>query len=149
MFQEEEEKKNENVINTCNKYIGQRVIKTVNITHNDFSILEDFEKVSSQESGKRGFSETVVKAIKEYVIRHGRGNNQLLMSNYVTNEPTPSAHLCHYGKGNTNDGQVFCSNPQMVKVYEMVIFHGIKGLWISGITCYSCMYNKMRKKEEK
>ena len=85
------------------------------------------------------------KAFTEYVMRHGKGNPQIRISNYILDEPTPSAHFCNYSKGNTNDGYVFCCNPSMVKTYEMVLVHGSKGLWLSGITCYSCTFNKLRK----
>jgi hypothetical protein len=147
--QEEEEEENENVINTCNNYISQRVIKSINVARNDFQVLEEFEKVSLAESGKRGFSETTIKAWAEYVKRHGRGNSQLKLINYVDSKaPSPLQQLCHYSRGHTNDGQVFCTNFGVVKAYDMVVFKGIKGAWICGVTCYSCDFNKLRRNEK-
>jgi hypothetical protein len=145
---EEEVHNKRNVINNVINTSKERIIKTFSITRNDFELLNDFIKVSLTESGHRGLSETILKAMREYVQRHALGNSQIKISNYCLNEPTPSAHFCNHSKGNMNDGQVFCINPSMIKRYEAISLYGANGLWVSGITCYSCNFNKLRRNQK-
>lgn len=134
--------------NLINKLINKSslIIVSVSVKTQNIPLLEEFRKISKAESGSRGFSQTALKAFAEYVQKHGLGNSQIKISNYCIKEPTPSAHFCNHSKGNTNDGLVFCSNPSKTKSYERNIEHGVSGLWVSGITCYSCDFNKMRVK---
>jgi len=73
------------------------------------------------------------KAIIEYVKRHPIPNPQLLMTYYVKpEEPQPMRVLCIYCQGALTDGRVFCQR---------------KGMWISGVSCYSCKFNRLRKQK--
>jgi len=150
MEKREERRERRNVIITCNNNINnkkERILKTFNMRFDDLDILKKFMEVARREAGRRGFSSTIVQAMQEYVMRHGRGNTAMQLINYCdSSTQSPYTHLCNFSKGARNDGHVFCSNPSIVKTHEAFILHGIQGNWLNGVTCYSCVYNKLRKK---
>lgn len=145
---EEEEEKKKNVINTVINTLEEiRLIKTFSITPDKIPVYSIFCEVARREGGSRGFSETLVKAMEEYNKRHGLGNNQLRIINYMDQqEPGPNQHVCNYSKGNTNDGQVFCGNPSIGKLHEKTMIDTIEGQWLPGVYCYGCQFNKLRKR---
>jgi hypothetical protein len=112
----------------------------------DFLILEDFERIAKTEKGTRGRSELIIQALKEFNIRHGRGNPQLKIAHYIEVEPSPNNVFCLYLRGRNHDGKVFCSNSKVVK--KPVVHGNIDGEWLNGVACYGCRFNKLRKKKE-
>jgi hypothetical protein len=143
----ERKKDNDNVINNViNTSTTIRLIKTFSVAPKDLPIYEKFSQVARREAGSRGFSKALLKAMDEFNRRHGEGNYQLKLLNYIDeDEPSPHHVLCNYCKGVTREGKVFCTNPSVTPVYEMVIEKNMEGKWIPGVTCYSCKYNKLRR----
>jgi hypothetical protein len=150
MLVEKRREKKKNVINTCNKYNKynpERILKSFSMRIDDLDLFVKFYEVARREAGKRGFSTTLVQAMREYVMRHGRGNTAMRLINYCDpSTQSPFTHLCNFSKGARNDGHIFCSNPSIVKSHDAFVLHGIQGNWLNGVTCYSCAYNKLRKK---
>jgi hypothetical protein len=133
--------------NNVNSTSKPTFLKSFYMPFEEADLLTAFTDVARREAGKRGFSTTIVQAMREYVSRHGKGNNQLLIVNYNDpHSPSPCTHLCNFSKGARNDGHIFCSNPGIVKSHDAVVLHGIQGNWLNGVTCYSCQFNKLRKK---
>jgi hypothetical protein len=88
--------------------------------------LAKTEKLSASKLGE--------KAIIEYTRRHPVPNPQLLMSYYVKpEEPQPMRVLCIYCQGALTEGKVFCQKLSM---------------WVPGVRCYGCKYNKLKKGEK-
>ena len=107
------------------------IITSFSVKFSDISILTTFKEIAKREVGSRGFSEVLIKAMKDYNQRHSLGNPQLLMSHYVKpEEPQPMRVLCLYCQGALTEGKVFCQK---------------KGLWIPSVQCYSCKDNRLRK----
>lgn len=131
----EGKKENKSVINTViNTSPTIRLIKTFSVTPEKMPIYERFCEIARREAGSRGFSEVLIKAMEEYNKRHGVGNPQMLMSYYVKPEaPQPMRVLCLYCQGALTDGRIFCQR---------------KGMWIPGVSCYSCQHNRLRKRSE-
>ena len=146
----ERKKENSNVINNViNTFTTIRLIKTFSVSPEKLPIYEKFSEISRREAGSRGFSEVLLKAMAEFNRRHGEGNNQLRIINYIDeDEPSPNHVLCNYCKGVNREGKVFCINPSVVPTYRMIVVKGIEGMWIPGVSCYSCNCNKLRKKPE-
>jgi hypothetical protein len=137
----EETKKKEELLNKLlNK---STTIISFSVRPKDFCVLEDFERITKTEKGPRGRSDLIVQALKEFNIRHGRGNPQLKIAHYIEVEPSPNNVFCHYLHGRDHDGKVFCSNPKVVK--NPVVYGNIDGEWVNGVTCYSCKFNKLRR----
>ena len=108
------------------------IITSFSVRPEDVPILEEFRRIARREAGPRGFSQVLIKAMQEYNRRHGIGNPQLLITHYVKpEEPQPLRVLCIYCQGALTDGRVFCQR---------------KGMWIPGVSCYSCKHNRLRKK---
>ncbi|MEM2567388.1 MAG: hypothetical protein QXH20_02810 [Candidatus Bathyarchaeia archaeon] len=129
--------KNKNVLNTVlNTVLNKtRLIRSFSVTPDKLSIYQAFCEIAKREGGPRAFSEVLLKAMEEYNKRHGVGNPQLLITHYVKpDEPQPMRVLCVYCNGALTDGRIFCQ---------------LKGgVWIPGVTCYSCKYNRLRKRQE-
>jgi len=107
------------------------IITSFSVKFSDISILTTFKEIAKREVGSRGFSEVLIKAMKDYNQRHSLGNPQLLMSHYIKpEEPQPMRVLCLYCQGALTEGKVFCQK---------------KGMWIPSIQCYSCKNNRLRK----
>jgi hypothetical protein len=107
------------------------------------TIDSDFREICEREdiSASRKIEEFML----EYVQKHKAGNPQLSLTSYVKPEGLGPNHvLCHYVKGRRNDGHVFCSNLKTIK--NPIIEGGITGEWLNGVACYSCKFNKLRKK---
>jgi len=149
---EERRDRREELINNINKQTTNNtthpiIFKSFSMSLDEDYLLKDFCEIARREAGKRGFSTTIVQAMREYVLRHGRGNTAMQLINYCDpTTPSPYTHLCNFSKGARNDGHVFCSNPSIVKSHDAFILHGIQGNWLNGVTCYSCTFNKLRKK---
>jgi hypothetical protein len=110
------------------------IITSFSVGPKDIPILEEFRQIAKREAGSRGLSQVLVKAMAEYNKRHRIGNPQLLITNYVEMEdPGPMRVLCIYCQGALSSGEVFCQKA---------------GMWIPGIRCYSCKYNRLRKKHD-
>jgi len=109
------------------------IITSFSVRPEDVPILEEFRRIAKREAGPRGFSQVLIKAMKEYNKRHGIGNPQLLITHYTKpEEPQPLRVLCIYCQGALTDGRVFCQ------------YKG--GMWIPGVSCYSCKHNRLRKR---
>jgi hypothetical protein len=107
------------------------IITSFSIRPEDVPILEQFRQIAKREAGPRGFSQVLIKAMLEYNKRHGIGNPQLLITHYAKpEEPQPMRVLCVYCQGALTDGRIFCQR---------------KGMWIPGVSCYSCKFNRLRK----
>jgi hypothetical protein len=142
---EEKKKKEELIININNK----STINAFSFPANKLDILEKFRQIARREKGHRGFSLKLQEMIIKEVEEHWRGNEQLLMDHYVKPDaPNPNHSLCNYQRGHKRDGKVFCTNPSVVPIHEMIVDRGIEGMWIPGVSCYSCNHNKLRKKPE-
>jgi hypothetical protein len=126
-----EEKKKELLL--LNKLLNKStIITSFSVGPEDIPILEQFRQIAKREAGSRGFSQVLIKAMEEYNKRHGIGNPQLLITHYVKpNGPQPLRVLCIYCQGALIDGRVFCQR---------------KGMWIPGVSCYSCKHNRLRKR---
>ncbi|MEM3697520.1 MAG: hypothetical protein QXQ94_08505 [Candidatus Bathyarchaeia archaeon] len=109
------------------------IITSFSVGPEDVPILEQFRQIAKREAGPRGFSQVLIKAMQEYNKRHGIGNPQLLITHYAkAEEPQPMHVLCIYCQGALTDGRVFCQR---------------KGMWIPGVSCYSCKFNRLRKQK--
>jgi hypothetical protein len=109
------------------------IITSFSIRPEDVPILEQFRQIAKREAGPRGFSQVLIKAMLEYNKRHGIGNPQLLITHYAKpEEPQPMRVLCVYCQGALTDGRIFCQR---------------KGMWIPGVSCYSCKFNRLRKQK--
>ena len=77
-------------------------------------------------------SKLAERALIEYARAHARGNPQLKMTYYVNpEEPQPMRVLCLYCQGALTDGRIFCQR---------------KGMWIPGVSCYSCEFNRLKRR---
>ena len=130
----ERKKENGNVINNViNTFTTIRLIKTFSVAPDKIPIYAKFCEVARREAGSRGFSEVLLKAMDEYNKRHGLGNPQLTLLPYAKpEEPQPIRVLCIYCQGALTDGRIFCQR---------------KGMWIPGVSCYSCKFNRLRKQK--
>jgi hypothetical protein len=109
------------------------IITSFSIRPEDVPILEQFRQIAKREAGPRGFSQVLIKAMLEYNKRHGIGNPQLLITHYAKpEEPQPMRVLCIYCQGALTDGRIFCQR---------------KGMWVPGVSCYSCKFNRLRKQK--
>jgi len=80
-------------------------------------------------------SQTLRQFIRAYNQEHDPGNPQLKMLFYVQPETRqPMRVLCNHLGGAMNNGQVFCRRAH---------------LWIPGVRCYSCKFNRLLKKRKK
>jgi len=107
------------------------IIKTVAFLENEetLKLLNDL-KARARIDGL-SFSKLAEKALKEYLQRHPLPNPQLLMEYYVKPEkPQPLRVLCPYCQGALSNGEVYCQK---------------SGLWVKGIRCYSCRFNRLRR----
>ena len=150
---EEEERKNviNNVIITSTTITKPcfRLIKTFNVAADKIPLWNDFLIIAKREAGPRGTSEVILKALGEYVRRHGMGNNQILLTSYTDGKnPSPHHIICNYIHGVDRDGLVFCTNPSVVKPSESVVVCGMEGKFLNGVYCYACRFNKLRRQEE-
>jgi hypothetical protein len=129
----EEKKRKGIVLNTVLNTV--RIVRSFSIQQQDLRVLNEFQVISRREAGPRGFSETILKAMKEYNHKHGEGNPQLKIATYLdSNAASPVRVLCYaYLAGATSDGKVYCRK------------YG--GAWIQSIRCYSCSSNQFRKQE--
>lgn len=92
------------------------------------SFYKALKEVGDRESS---MSELVEKHLDSYVKAHTNGNPQLMISTYTKPDgPSPMRVLCDFLRGATSEGQINCRR---------------KGLWIKGISCYSCEKNQLRK----
>jgi hypothetical protein len=127
---EKERKREELVTNLLTK---STIITSFSVKAADVPIFEEFKRIAKREAGSMGTSRILIKAMGEYNKRHSVGNPQLLITHYAKPEdPQPLRVLCLYCQGALTDGQVFCQR---------------KGMWVPGITCYSCKNNRLRKKQ--
>jgi hypothetical protein len=128
----EGKKENGSVLNTVlNTHTTIRVVRSFSIPPEKLSIYNDFCEIVRREAGPRGFSEVLIKAMEEYNKRHRVGNPQLLITHYAKpEEPQPMRVLCLYCQGALTDGRIFCQR---------------KGMWIPGVSCYSCEFNRLRR----
>jgi metal-responsive CopG/Arc/MetJ family transcriptional regulator len=93
-------------------------------------LIKQFDEIVKREGSNR--SKRLNEFINDYVLKHQNGNPQLLMSTYVKNEHSPMKVQCRFCQGATNEGKIYCDK---------------KGVWIKGLECYSCKFNKLRKRE--
>lgn len=125
---------NNGITTTVNSSLPRRyIIKSVAFLHCEevLKLLEDV-KVRCKVDGL-SFSRMVLQALKEYLQRHPVPNPQLLMSYYVNSEePQPMRVLCMYCQGALSSGEVYCQR---------------RGMWVKGVTCYSCRFNRLRKEK--
>ena len=130
----EQTKKSENLLNNLlNKLEKSYIIRSFSVGKESLPVYLAFCEVAKRENpGYGGFSETLVKAMAEYVRRHGVGNPQLLLTHYIVpeKEPQPIRVLCIYCDGALSEGKVYCQK---------------KGMWIPSVSCYSCKENRLRK----
>lgn len=128
-----EKKRKEIVLNTVLNTV--RIVKSFSIRSSELDVLQQFLLIARAEEGPRGFSDTILNAMKEYNQRHGEGNPQLKIASYLPDAETgPIRVLCwSHLAGAASEGKVYCRK------------YG--GAWIQGIRCYSCPYNQLRKKE--
>ena len=92
-------------------------------------VWKDFLQICKRE-GMNG-SQKLEMFMQTYNQEHKVGNPQLLIVHYVKPEqPQPMRVLCVFCQGATSDGRVFCQKKEM---------------WIGGVKCYSCKFNKLRK----
>jgi hypothetical protein len=125
-----EEKKKETLLN---RLLNSYTITSFYVCKEEIPVLEEFRCIAKREAGSRGFGKVLVKAMGEYNRRHSIGNPQLLITHYAKpEEPQPLRVLCPYCQGALTEGKVFCQR---------------KGMWVPGITCYSCKNNRLRKKQ--
>ena len=134
-------------INNQSTIINKSLVRSFCFPFSKANILLKFEKIARREKGHRGFSSMIQELIINHVKAHERGNAQLKLLNYVDPDaPSPHHVLCFSCKGVTREGKIFCTNPKIVKSYEMTVEKRLRGKWISGIQCYSCKFNRLRKK---
>jgi len=126
---------------------NQSTIKSFSFPLDKVEILKKFETIAKREKGRRGFSLKLQEIIEKYVQEHWAGNEQLLMAHYVKDdELNPNHYFCNYSRGRTRNGKVFCTNFKIIPTYERIWVFQQEGNWVSGVTCYSCKFNKLRKK---
>jgi hypothetical protein len=136
----EKDRKKESVIQYSNTIQEPnhllRKLVTFSVIPEDLDTLTSFKTIAKREAGSKGFSQTVIKAMKEYNERHDEGNPQLKIASYLpTAQKSPIKVLCWSNlAGATSDGKVYCR------------LGG--GGWIQGIACYSCRNNQLRKKDK-
>jgi hypothetical protein len=108
------------------------IIKTVALSDNEDTI-KFLEKLTIRAKiDGLSFSKLVGIALNEYLQHHPVPNPQLLMAYYAKPEECqPMRVLCIYCQGAISDGKVFCQKKEM---------------WIGGVACYGCRFNKLRKK---
>jgi len=132
----EQTKKSENLLNNLlNKLEKSYIIRSFSVSKENLPVYLAFCEIAKRENpGYGGFSETLVKAMAEYVRRHGVGNPQLLLTHYIEpeKEPQPIRVLCIYCDGALSEGKVYCQK---------------KGMWIPSVTCYSCRENRLKKQK--
>jgi len=125
-----ERKKEELVTNLLTK---STIITSFSVKAADVPIFEEFKRIAKREAGSMGTSRILIKAMGEYNKRHSVGNPQLLITHYAKPEGLqPLRVLCLYCQGALPEGKVFCQR---------------KGMWIPGVSCYSCKNNRLRKKQ--
>jgi len=129
---EKERKKGEELLNKLlNK--STTFISSFSVRPADLPILVKFREIAKREAGSRGFSEVLLKAMKEYNQKHDLGNPQLTLLPYAKPDaPSPSRVLCAFLNGATTEGRVHCTLTG--------------GSWIQAINCYGCRHNQLRKK---
>jgi hypothetical protein len=114
--------------------IKNYIITSFYVGKDDLPVYCQFKEIAKREAPfKGGFSKVLINAMREYNRRHSLGNPQLLMTHYVkSEEPQPMRVLCIYCQGALTDGRIFCQR---------------KGMWIPGVSCYSCKFNRLRKQK--
>jgi len=130
-----EKKRKELLNNLINNSINNYsyIIRSFSLprTEETLHLLEDL-KTRAKIDGLTA-SKLIHFALEEYMERHPVPNPQLLMAYYVKpEERQPLRVLCSYCQGALSDGRVFCQN---------------KGMWIPGVSCYSCKGNRLRKQK--
>ena len=128
-------KKNGNLLNNLlNKLPQSYIIKSFSIGKEDLPVYFAFCEIVKRDFPEfGGFSKAMVKAMEEFVRRHGAGNPQLLLTHYIKKpeeEPQPIRVLCVWCDGALGEGKVYCQK---------------RGTWVPSITCYSCKDNRLRK----
>jgi hypothetical protein len=99
------------------------------------TLFEEFKRIAKREAGSMGTSRILIKAMGEYNKRHSVGNPQLLITHYAKPEgPQPLRVLCLYCQGILAEGKVFCQR---------------KGMWVPGVSCYSCKNNRLKRADKK
>jgi len=94
-------------------------------------VWKEFLKICKREG--MSASQKLEAFMQAYNQQHRVGNPQLLMTHYVKPEgPQPFRVLCLYCQGVLTEGKVFCQR---------------KGMWIPGVSCYSCKFNRLRKQK--
>lgn len=107
------------------------IITSFSARPKDTLILERFKEIAKRESGSRGFSGVIIKAMEEYTRRHEEGNPQLKLSPYIDETAeSPMRVLCLDLDGAISDGTIHCRRI---------------GSWVKGIRCFSCERNRLRK----
>lgn len=92
--------------------------------------IKKFDSIVKREGSNR--SKKLNEFINEYIMQHEKGNPQLLMVHYVKPDaPQPLRVLCIYCQGALSDGRVWCNR---------------SGMWVPSVKCYSCKYNRLRKR---
>jgi len=90
----------------------------------------EFRKICDREGVSA--SNKVDDFLNAYNQAHRVGNPQLLIENYVdVDKPKPVRVLCPWLDGALTSGEVHCRKKQN---------------WVSSIECYSCKYNRLKKK---
>ncbi|MCJ7559158.1 hypothetical protein MUO79_00890 [Candidatus Bathyarchaeota archaeon] len=126
---------------------NKSIIKSFCFPLSKADVLVKFEKIARREKGLRGFSLKLQELIEKHVAAHWAGNEQLLLLHYIDEDALNPHHvLCNYQRGVTREGKIFCVNPSIVPVHEMVMDKGLEGKWVPGVSCYSCKFNRLRKK---
>ncbi|MCJ7423588.1 hypothetical protein MUP01_04880 [Candidatus Bathyarchaeota archaeon] len=119
------------VLNTVIQYSTIRIIRSFSISVQKLNVYKKFCEVARREAGQRGFSQVLLKALEEYSHRHEEGNPQLKLTPYIDQQAqNPMRVLCIELDGALSDGRLHCRRA---------------GMWIQGIRCYSCKYNRLRK----
>lgn len=97
-------------------------------------LMEVLNEIKSRENWS--FTRLAWEAFNEFALRHGRGNPVIKITNYIDeNEESPMKVMCSYIGGALSDGKIFCK-----------LVPG--GVWKSGLKCYTCQHNRLRKKEQ-
>jgi len=140
----ERKKEKEELINNINK---QSIIRTFSFPGQKADVLHKFETIATREKGHRGFSLKLQEMIGQYVTEHWAGNEQLLMTHYVEDDAlNPNHFFCNFSRGRTRNGKVFCINPSVIPTNETITVFQQNGNWLAGVACYSCRFNKLRRK---
>ncbi len=127
-----DKKERDTVLNTVlNTHTTIRIVRSFSIPPDKISVLTKFCEISRRETGSRGFSETILKALEEYNRKHEAGNPQHKLTPYIDETAeSPTRVLCFDLDGALSDGRLHCKRA---------------GMWIQGIRCYSCKHNRLRK----